>query len=220
MRRTSNGEPSLRHLRQHRRQPGRNVAQLRHLGDEPARLARVGELSLEQQVPHVLERAPRRQVHRRVLAVMEEALLAPDVAQGGLRRHDTLEPGGDLGPVFVRRTQPRHPHEVAQRHHADELVIVDHRQVPVLMVRQAGPGGVDLFVGPEHVGVGRHPHLDGLGARRRRRGGGPQQVTLGQDAGDLAAFGDDHRADPGVAHRARPRRPAMCRPRRSPRGPT
>ena len=177
---------SLRHLRQHRRQ----AAGQARAGRPPRRriaapVGPVGELSFEQQVPHVLERSPRRQVDRRVLAVVEEALLAADVAQRGLRRHDPLEPGGDLGPVLVGGAQPRHAHEVAQRHHADELVAVDHRQVPVLVMRQAGPGGVDLLVGPEHVGVGRHPHLDGLGAGRRHRRGRPQQVALGQDAGDL-----------------------------------
>ncbi len=193
------GRALLRHVRQHPRQAGGQGAQLRHLAREPARLVLVGELSLEQQVPDVLERSARRQVDGGVLAVMEEPFLPPHITQGGLRRHHTLEPGGDLGAVLVRGAQTGHPHEVAQRHHADELVTVDDGEVPVLMMRQAGPGRVHLLLGPEHVGVGRHPHLHRLGARRGGRGGGPQQVALGQDAGDLAPFGHDDRADPGVA---------------------
>ena len=73
------GAPA-RHLRQQRRQPGRKGPEARHLRREPARLAGVGELALEQQVPDVFERSPRREVDGRVLAVVEEALLAPDVA--------------------------------------------------------------------------------------------------------------------------------------------
>ncbi len=194
------GRSSSRHVGQHPGQPGGKGPEAGHLGREPTRRTGVGELALEEQVPDVLERSPRRQVDGRVLAVMEEPLLAPDVAQCCLGRHDPLQPGGNLGPGLVGRAQAGHPHEVAQRHHAHELVVLDHRQVSVLVMGQAGPGGIDLFVGPEHVGVRRHPHLDGLDAGRRRRRRGAEQVALGQDAGHLAAFDDDDRTDAGVAH--------------------
>ena len=103
LRRTSKGEPFPAIAGSIAARPGGNAAQLRHLGGEPARLVPVGELSLEQQVPDVLERSPRRQVDGRVLAVMEEPLLPADVTEGGLRRHHSLEPGGELGA----RARPR-----------------------------------------------------------------------------------------------------------------
>ena len=188
------------HLGQHLRQPGRQGAELRHLGREGTRLAGIGELSFEEQVPDILERSPRGEIHRRVLAVVEEAFLAPHVAELGLRRHHALEPGRDLRPVLVGGTQAGDSHQIAQRHHAHELVAVHHRQVPVVVMGQAAPGRTDLFVGPEDIGVRRHPQLDRLRRRRRRRRRGPEQVPLGQDPRHLAPFGDDDRADARLAH--------------------
>ncbi len=194
------GRPFLRHLGEHGRQPRGEVALGGHGGGEAARRVRVGELALEEQVPDVFERTRGGEVDGGVLAVVEEALLAPHVAQRRLRRHHALEAGRDLGPVLLGGAQPGHAHEVPQRHHTDEVVPVDDGQMPVLVMSQAGPGRVHLFVGPEDVGVGRHPHLDGLGLRRGRRRRGPQEVALGQDAGHLGAVGDDDRPDARGAH--------------------
>ena len=56
-----------------------------------SRSAADGQLALEEQVPHVLERHLAGQLDRRVLAVVVEALEAPDVADRGLGDDDALE---------------------------------------------------------------------------------------------------------------------------------
>ena len=82
-----------------------------------------------------------------------------------------------------------------------------------MVVGQALPGGAGLLVGAEDVGSGRHPQSDRLGCRPgtgRRRS---QEVSLGEDAGDLAALDHHDRPDPGALHPAC-RRPETMRRRR------
>ena len=141
----------------------------------------VGELAVDQQLPHVLEGPARGQVDGRVLAVVEEALLSAHVTDRGLGDHHALEPPRHVGAVLVRRPEQGRGQQVAERHHADQVAAVDHGQMAVVVVGQARPGRAGLLVGAEHVGVGGHPepHRLGRGVGRGRRG--PQQVALGED---------------------------------------
>ncbi len=87
----------------------------------------VGQGPVEQQLPHVLQRPVGGQLDGRVLPVVEEALLAPDVAHRGLGHHDAFEPPGHVGAHFVGRTDLGHGQQVPDGHHADQLAPVDHR---------------------------------------------------------------------------------------------
>ena len=78
--------------------------------------------------------------------------------------------------------------------------VVDHGEVPVVVVGQPRPGLDDLVVGPEHVGVGGHPPPDRIGQRIGPGGRGPQQVPLGEDPGDGRAVGHHHRSDLPAVH--------------------
>ena len=69
-----------------------------------------GEVALEQQEPHVLEPALVGQLHGVVLAVVVEALLAADVADGCLGHDHALEPG--------RRLDRRRVHDGLDVRHA------------------------------------------------------------------------------------------------------
>ena len=78
------------------------------------------------------------------------------------------------------------------------------------MVRgQAGPGRVDPLVGAEHVGLRGHPEPDRFSVGSAGPGGGPQEVTLGQDADDLAVVGHDDRAGVRTLHRPGRQRQAV-----------
>jgi hypothetical protein len=130
----------------------------------------------------------------------ETALLAPDVADGGLGHHHPLKSGRDVPAGLGGRADAGHAHEVTQGDHAQQLAVLDHGQVAVVVGGQAGPGGIDLLIGSEDVGVRRHPERDRLVGGRGGRGGGPQQVSLGEDADDLAELGHDDRPGVGVLH--------------------
>ena len=101
----------------------------------------------------------------RVLAVVVEALLPADVAHRGLGHHHPLETPGHVGAGLVGRTDLGHGQQVADRDHADQVPAVDDREVPVVVMGQAGPGRAHLLVGPSDVGVGGHPPADRLGRR-------------------------------------------------------
>ena len=88
---------------------------------------------------------------------MEEALESPDVADRGLGDDDALEAPGHVGTGLVGRPQAGQGEQVAHRDHADQRAVVDHREVAVVVVRQAGPGRAGLLVGSEGVGIGGHP---------------------------------------------------------------
>ena len=109
-------------------------------------------------------------------------------------------PGGTSTLVSAGRADAGHPHQVAQRDDADAAAAVDHRQVPVVVRGQAGPGGVDALVRPEDVGAVRHPEPDGLAVGIGRGGRRPQQVPFGQDADDLALIGHHDRSGLGRLH--------------------
>ncbi len=153
-------------------------------------------------MPHVFERTPFGQIDGGVLPVVEEALLPPHVAHRRLGHHDPLQSGRDLGAGLDGGPDAGHAHEIAQGDDTDGRVPVDHRQVPVVMRRQAGPGRVDPLVGAEHVGVGGHPERDHLVLGLGGRSGGAQEVALGQDADHLPLFGHDDRSDVGLGHDA------------------
>ena len=70
-----------------------------HLGGEPPRPGASGSSPVEEELPHVLERALGGQLGGRVLPVVEEALLPADVAHGRLGHDDPLEPARHLGAV-------------------------------------------------------------------------------------------------------------------------
>ena len=83
-----------------------------HLRRERLPLGRAGQAPLEEQVPDVLERQLVGQLHRVVLAVVVEALLAADVADLRLGHDDALEPGGRLdGGRVDHRLDLGHPHQ-------------------------------------------------------------------------------------------------------------
>src|SRR5690349_8130574 len=77
------------------------------------------ELALEHEVPHVLERTLLREVDRRVLAVVVEALVPTDVADLCLGDDHALEALGHVDGRARQRRELRHPHEVAHRDDAD-----------------------------------------------------------------------------------------------------
>ena len=128
-------------------------------------------------MPHVLERPPLGQIDRRVLAVVEEALLPADVPHRGLGHHHPLQARGRVDARLGDRADAGDSHQVAHRHHPDQLVAVDDRQMPVVVRGQAGPCRIDLLVRAEDIGMGGHPQADLLkvgvatraAARRRSR---------------------------------------------------
>ena len=166
---------------------GRDLAQRGDLGAEGVGLFAGGERAVEQQVPHVFERTLLGELDRVVLAVVVEAFEAAHVADRGLGDDDAFEPARHFVREVLRRLDLRDAHEVAHRHQTDQPLTVDHRDVAVAVLCQAGErdGGVD--VGSDAVGIGRHPgahRVDGgIGAGGREA----HQVTFGEDAdGPLA----------------------------------
>ena len=163
------------------------------LGLEGLPLGRRGQLALEHQVPDVLQRPLLGQVRGRVLAVVVEALLAPDVAHRRLG-HD--HPGQALGGLHVPRVgdrlDGRDLQQVPQRDDADDAVVaVDDGDVAVAVLGQPLEGLADGHVGADGCRVGGHPlgHLGGPGRVARRREA--DQVPLGEDA-DGAPHAVDH----------------------------
>ncbi len=206
MRRPSSTTSGLRDLGQQAGHPFGKLPCHGHLCGESLRRGPVGELAVEKQLPHVLERTACGEVGRRVLAVVVEALLPPHVADRCLRHDDALEAPRHVGSALVGRPDLRDREQVADRHHADQSARVDDRQVPVVVMGQAGPGRAHLFVGPHGVRVRRHPTGDRLARRVGVLRGGAQQVAFGEDSGDGPSGGHHHRTDLVLVHRARSRR--------------
>ena len=75
---------------QHGEDGGRHFLERADLSHECVALVGRRQLTLEHQVPHVLERTLLGQLHGVVLAVVVEALLSPYVADFGLRHDDAL----------------------------------------------------------------------------------------------------------------------------------
>ena len=109
-----------------------------------------------------------------------------------------MAPGCSTGRIW------RQLEHVADRHDADQLAVVDHRDVAVA-VRRRGcrtrPGR--RRSGATVSGVGRHP-LGDLGRRRVGAGRrGPHQVALGEDADGQPGVDDDDRAHAPLDHPGR-----------------
>src|SRR5690606_17072956 len=100
------------------------------------------------------------------------------------------------------RLDLRQPHQVAHRHDPDQLVALDHRQVPVAAVVEGGERLLHRHVGGDRVGVGGHQLGDLEVGRRRPAGDAAQDVALGEDADGAVAVDDDHGTDPAVVHAA------------------
>ena len=162
-----------------------------------------GQRTLEQQVPHVLDRAPLRELDRVVLAVVVEAFEAADVADRRLGDDDAFEAAGHVGREVLGGLDLRDAHEVAHRHHADEPLAVDDRDVPVPVLGEARERGGGVEVGRDAVGVGGHPgahRVDGgIGTRRRQA----HEVAFGEDADGALAVDHDDRADALLPHARR-----------------
>ncbi len=192
--------PERSQRRQQRAEAGRQRPPPPHLVAEGGRGRRVGQFAAEEEVPDVLERARLGQLDGGVLPVVEEALLAADVADGRLGHDDTLEPGRDVPARLGGGPDAGDPHEVAQRHDADAAVALDHREVAVVVGGEAAPRRVHPLVGTEDVGPRGHPQPYPLVAGVAGSGGRPQQVPLGEDADHLAVVGDDDGAGGGALH--------------------
>ena len=163
-----------------------------------SRSACVGSVALEHQVPDVLDRALLREVDGVVLAVVVEALEAAYVADVGLGDDHALEPARDLVGEVLGRLDLRDAHEVAHRDDADDLVVVDHRDVAVAVLGEARERGGDVDVGARRSPGSAVIHSLTVAVPGVAAGGGdPHEVALGQDA-DRAA-------------RRRPRRPSPTR---------
>ena len=91
-------------------------------------------------------------------------------------------------------------HQVAQRHDADELAVVDHRDVAVAVLGELVERLLHRQVGRRAVDRLRHPLAD-LGVGRRRAGGvEAHEVALGEDADRSLAVDDDDRALLALGH--------------------
>jgi hypothetical protein len=168
----------------------------RHLGHERRALVdRGGQLAVDQQVPHVLERAALGQLRRRVLAVVVEALGPPHVAEGGLGHDHALQTRGRRHGQLVGRPQVGERHQVPQRDNSLQLVANHHGDVAVAVVGELLPGLVDGGVGVDALDLGHHPVGDRRGGGVGGGGRGPQQVALGDDPDGPVALHDHQRAD-------------------------
>ena len=82
-------------------------------------------------MPDVLEAALLGQLDATVLAVVEEALLAADVADLRLGHRQPLQPLRHLAGVPVGGQDPGLTHQVPHGDDADEHPVRHHREVPV-----------------------------------------------------------------------------------------
>ena len=178
---------------QHLGNRGRDHAPRRDLGRERLALRDgPGEAALEQQVPHVLERAAAREVDGAVLPVVVEAFEPAHVADGGVGDDEAFEAFRHLVGLRGCGLDLRDAHEVAHRHDADELLTLDDRDVTVAVLGEPRERGARLDVGTDRVGVGGHP-LGDLGVRRVGAGGGEaDHVALGEDADRAVVVVDHH----------------------------
>ena len=188
----------------------RHDAQRLHLGGERLPLGRRREVALEEEVPHVLERQLVGQLDGVVLAVVVEALEAAHVAHRGLGHDHALEPGRRLDGGRVHDgLDLRHVHERPQRHDADDLAVVDHREVAVAVLGELVERLLHGEVGRRAVDRLRHPLAD-LGVGGRRAGGvEADEVALGEDADRALAVDDDDRALLALGHPLRHLRDAL-----------
>ena len=120
--------------------PGAAVATARTRSSRPSGSARcaatsaanrrapvgVGQLAVDEEGPDVLERAVLRQLDGVVLAVVEEALLAADVADARLGHDHALEAPRDVRRRLAGGTEASDAQEVAHRDHPDQR----HRRRP------------------------------------------------------------------------------------------
>ena len=179
-----------RDVGKHRLHGGGDLAQRRDLGSELFRLCPAGERSFEEEVPHVFDRALLRELDRVVLAVVVEAFEAAYVTDRRLGDDHTFEPTGDFVREVLGRLDLCDAHEVAHRHEADEPFAVDHRDVAVTVLGQAGERDRCVEVGRDAVGIGGHPRAHRVNARIGAGRRQSHEVTLGEDPD--GAFAVDH----------------------------
>jgi hypothetical protein len=91
-------------------------------------------------------------------------------------------------------------HDVPYREHAGRCALLQHHQVPDAPVVHLGRGDVHVPVGRGGHHRGGHVVGDPDLPNVTEPGGGVHHVTLGEDAGDLAALLHDHRADAVLGH--------------------
>ena len=169
------------------------------LGGESFACPGVGQRAVDQEVPHVLEAPTLGEFRCRVLPVVVEALLAPDVAEAGLGDDHPLELcGRDVR--FIGGMEVCEGGQISQRHDAQEASVDHHGQVPVVTLGELLPGGVDRRVGVEAVGVGRHPVRHRCGRQVGTGAGGAEHVSLGDDADGPPAVDHDERAHDVPVH--------------------
>ena len=175
-----------------------------------SRSAGAREVALEEEVPHVLERELVGQLDGVVLAVVVEALEAAHVADRRLGDDHALQPGRRLdGGRVHHRLDLRHAHQRPQRHDADELAVVDHREVAVAVLGELVERLLHREVGRRAVDRLGHPLAD-LGVGGRRAGGvEADEVALGEDADRSLAVDDDDRALLALGHPLRHLRDAL-----------
>ena len=98
MRSASSAEPWAARSGSSRRTPSGSRRSSASSSAKAARRLRSRQAAVEQQLPHVLEGATSGQIGGRVLAIVEEALAAADVADGRLGDDDSFEASGRLRP--------------------------------------------------------------------------------------------------------------------------
>ena len=103
VRSTSSGAPRRQMAGSTVRRPGGRARRRRTSAPKAAEAAASGSSPSEQEVPDVLQGALLGQLDRRVLPVVEEALLTAHVADRRLGHDHALEPGRDLAAGLVRR---------------------------------------------------------------------------------------------------------------------
>ncbi len=185
----------------HRR---RDVAQRPDLLGEGLPLGRAGKVALVEEVPDVLQRHLLGQLDGVVLAVVVEALLAPDVADFGLGHDHAFEPAAGFDrPGMLHPQDLGQAQHVPDGHQADQLALVDDGEVAVAVGGEVVERRQDRVAGRDRAGVRRHP----VGHRRRSEVGTGRrrsdQVALGEDSHRLAGIDDDHRSDAPLDHACR-----------------
>ena len=94
----------LRHEGEGLRQLARDRPGRDEFGREPAELRSIGQLAMPEEVGHLLERGPARQIVDVIAAVGEPAVLPVQVAEPGLGGHDAFETPDELFPVVEVET--------------------------------------------------------------------------------------------------------------------
>jgi hypothetical protein len=183
-----------------------------HLRGSAGEAVVAGELSVVEEMPHVVEGLVQGQIHGVEAAVDETPGLSVDVGQLGLGDRDVLEPAAGAGNPRIDLADLGRFDELAERYDPDELVVVDDRDMAEMpldhLVQRVG----DVAVRRHGHRRGRHPLIDlrirGMSAVGRCF----DEVALGEDAHDRAVVGDHHRTHFAFAHRGG--RVGQGRPRR------